>query len=130
MDPSYYSIFSGEDWQDLTGTDGTHDSENLLLQMIYKERMDALEDGDHDEVSSWLAYWITFAAFTLLEGASAKLMSWLPFYYVMRLALIMWLFLPATRGAQALYRWAVAPVLRRYRPQVDAALARWESQKR
>lgn len=84
----------------------------------------ALEDGDHDEVSSWLAYWITFAAFTLLEGASAKLMSWLPFYYVMRLALIMWLFLPATRGAQALYRWAVAPVLRRYRPQVDAALAR------
>mmetsp|Transcript_17790 Transcript_17790/g.21838 ORF Transcript_17790/g.21838 Transcript_17790/m.21838 type:complete len:118 (+) Transcript_17790:2-355(+) len=42
----------------------------------------------------------------------------------MRLALIVWLFLPATRGAQALYRWAVAPMLRRYRPQVDVALAR------
>eukprot|EP00913_Durusdinium_trenchii_P029332 g27497.t1 len=44
----------------------------------------ALEDGDHDEVSSWLTYWITFAAFTLLEGVSIKLMSWLPLYYVMR----------------------------------------------
>ena len=47
MDPSYYSIFSGEDWQDLTGTDGTHDSENLLLQMIYKERMDVPCHVDH-----------------------------------------------------------------------------------
>eukprot|EP00434_Breviolum_minutum_P039980 symbB.v1.2.035519.t1/scaffold4793.1/size34812/2 len=84
----------------------------------------ALEDEDHDEVSSWLTYWVTFAAFTLLEGASAKLMSWLPFYYVMRLVLILWLFLPATRGAQALYTWTVAPVLRRYRPQVDVGLAR------
>ncbi|CAK9044395.1 unnamed protein product [Durusdinium trenchii] len=84
----------------------------------------ALEDGDHDEVSSWLTYWITFAAFTLLEGVSIKLMSWLPLYYVMRLAMIVWLFLPATRGAQALYTWGLAPLLRRYRPQVDAALAR------
>jgi len=88
----------------------------------------ALEDEDHDEVSSWLTYWVTFAAFTLLEGASAKLMSWLPFYYVMRLVLILWLFLPATRGAQALYTWTVAPVLRRYRPQVDVGLARSHQQ--
>ena len=28
------------------------------------------------------------------------------------------------RPAQALYAWAVAPLLRRYRPRVDAALAR------
>ena len=50
---------------------------------------------DHAEVTSWLTYWVTFAALTLFEGArlwsssrnpgaSIKLMSWLPFYYVMR----------------------------------------------
>lgn len=121
-------------------------------------------------MTSWLTYWVTFAALTLFEGArlwsssrnrgaSIKLMSWLPFYYVMRpripseneafgeefgskscffdafpfseefrpvfrLALIVWLFLPATRGAQGLYSWAVAPLLRRYRVQVDDTLSR------
>ncbi|CAJ1327741.1 unnamed protein product [Effrenium voratum] len=84
----------------------------------------AIEDDDQHQVSSWLVYWVTFAALTLLEGVGAKLLSWLPFYYVMRLSLIVWLFLPATRGAEALYCWGVAPVLRRQRPRVDAALAR------
>ena len=76
------------------------------------------------EVTSWLTYWVTFSALTLLESASIKLMSWLPFYYLMRLALIVWLFLPATKGAQGLYSWAVAPLLRRYRLQVDDTLSR------
>ncbi|OLP77323.1 Receptor expression-enhancing protein 2, partial [Symbiodinium microadriaticum] len=62
----------------------------------------ALEDGDHQQVSSWLTYWVSFAALTLLEGVWCRFMAWLPFYYVLRLALIVWLFLPVTGGAQAL----------------------------
>eukprot|EP00435_Cladocopium_sp_Y103_P068543 s638_g31.t1 len=37
--PGYYSLFSGEDWQDLTATDESHES--LLLQMVYQEHVDA-----------------------------------------------------------------------------------------
>eukprot|EP00439_Symbiodinium_sp_Y106_P026639 s681_g3.t1 len=84
----------------------------------------ALEDGDHQQVSSWLTYWVSFAALTLLEGVWCRFMAWLPFYYVLRLALIVWLFLPVTCGAQVLYNWLVAPVLRRHRAALDAQLDR------
>merc|ERR1719253_299842 len=42
----------------------------------------------------------------------------------MRLLFIVWLFHPATTGADAVFAWSVGPLLRRYRPKIDAALAR------
>eukprot|EP00931_Biecheleriopsis_adriatica_P103334 TRINITY_DN78187_c0_g1_i1.p1 TRINITY_DN78187_c0_g1~~TRINITY_DN78187_c0_g1_i1.p1 ORF type:complete len:263 (+),score=54.68 TRINITY_DN78187_c0_g1_i1:32-820(+) len=82
----------------------------------------ALEDGDHDEVSCWLTYWVTFAALTLVEAACGRALAWLPFYHLARLAFGIWLFMPATRGAQAAYGWILRPLLRRHRPQIDAAI--------
>jgi len=84
----------------------------------------ALEDGEHAEVGVWMTYWITYAAFTLAEGAFRKLLSWVPFYHVLRLAFIVWLFFPATQGAQVIYAWTVGPLLRRHRANIDTALAR------
>lgn len=84
----------------------------------------ALEDGNADEVSSWLVYWVAFSALNLLEGAVAKVFAWLPFYHLVRLSLIVWMFLPATQGSKAIYRWVVGPALRRNRSKIDDALTR------
>ena len=55
LDPlSYYSIFSSEDWQDLTRTDMTNDKEHLLLQMIYQERVDVPCHVDQSVASLWI----------------------------------------------------------------------------
>lgn len=84
----------------------------------------ALEDGEPHVVWQWLTYWVVYAAVTLAEGLMYRMLVWIPFYHIMRLLFIVWLFHPATTGAQAVFAWSVGPLLRRYRPKIDAALAR------
>lgn len=84
----------------------------------------ALEDGNADDVSTWLVYWVAFSALNLLEGVVVKVLAWLPFYHLVRLSLIVWMFLPATQGSKAIYTWVVGPTLRRNRAKIDDALAR------
>mmetsp|Transcript_36255 Transcript_36255/g.91269 ORF Transcript_36255/g.91269 Transcript_36255/m.91269 type:complete len:297 (-) Transcript_36255:184-1074(-) len=83
----------------------------------------ALEDGDQEEVHVWLMYWVTYAALVLTEALLYRMLCWIPFYHIMRLLLVFWLFLPITRGARGAYTWFVSPLLRRYRPSIDGALA-------
>lgn len=84
----------------------------------------ALEDFDQSEISFWLTYWVTYSTLGVCEGFFYPLVSWLPLYHLLRLALTAWLFMPTTRGAEVLYTWSVGPLLRRYRARVDAALSR------
>jgi receptor expression-enhancing protein 5/6 len=81
-------------------------------------------EAEPEQVQLWLTYWVTYAALMLLESSFKAILSWLPFYTFFRIAMLLWLYLPATRGAQSVYRWVVAPVLRRYSPQIDAILAK------
>jgi len=84
----------------------------------------ALEDADHAGVSQWLVYWVTYSAVMLGEGLLYRALCWIPFYHIIRLLFVVWLFLPMAGGAQSMYAWAVGPLLRRYRPAIDGALAR------
>jgi len=87
----------------------------------------ALEDRESEkdeEVFRWLRYWTTYAALSLGELVSYRMLVWMPFYHLLRILVVIWLFLPATRGADKVYNWVVRPLLSRYSPRIDAALAR------
>jgi len=84
----------------------------------------AVESEQHDELNQWLKYWTTYAALTLIESLFYRMLIWVPFYHLLRILIVLWLFLPSTRGADSIYSWVVGPVLRRYSPRIDAALAR------
>ena len=75
-------------------------------------------------VDYWLRYWLTYAASMLLERLFYSFLSFIPFYHVLRLAYIVWLFAPSTNGAQHVYGWGISPLLRRYRPTIDATISR------
>jgi len=94
----------------------------LLYPMYASFR--ALEDTEHGEVIEWMFYWVTYAAVTLIESVFHSLLVWVPFYHVLRLIVAVWLFMPSTRGAHSVYGWVISPILRRYRPSIDAALAK------
>jgi len=94
----------------------------LLYPMYASFR--ALEDSEHCEVIEWMLYWVTYAAVTLIESVFHGILVWVPFYHVLRLGFALWLFTPSTRGARSVYSWVIAPLLRRHRPAVDAALAK------
>lgn len=59
--------------------------------------------------TQWLTYWVVFAFFSVIESA-ISVTYWLPFYYVFKFALIMWLGLPQFGGAQLVFRSFLQPV--------------------
>eukprot|EP00794_Sanderia_malayensis_P004231 gene4231-4794_t len=67
----------------------------------------------------WMMYWIVFAFFTALENAADILVSWLPLYYEIKIAFLIWLLSPATKGSSILYRKFVHPWLTRHEKDID-----------
>ncbi|KYQ54149.1 Receptor expression-enhancing protein 1 [Trachymyrmex zeteki] len=72
-----------------------------------------------------MMYWIVFALFTCAETFTDVFFSfWFPFYYEIKIILVLWLLSPATKGSSILYRRFVHPALIRREAEIDEALAR------
>ncbi|XP_055529158.1 receptor expression-enhancing protein 2 isoform X2 [Wyeomyia smithii] len=71
------------------------------------------------EYVKWMMYWIVFAFFTCIETFTDILLSWFPFYYEIKVILVLWLLSPATRGSSTLYRKFVHPMLTRREQEID-----------
>lgn len=84
----------------------------------------ALESQQFEEVAQWLRYWTAYAAMSLAENVFYRLLVWVPFYHLLRILVVLWLFLPLTMGANSIYAWTVGPALRRYSLRIDTMLAR------
>ncbi|NXS52481.1 REEP4 protein, partial [Brachypteracias leptosomus] len=70
----------------------------------------------------WMMYWIVFALFMAIETFTDLLISWLPFYYEIKMAFVLWLLSPYTRGASLLYRKFLHPTLARKEKEIDACI--------
>ncbi|KAI0063051.1 hypothetical protein BV25DRAFT_1915385 [Artomyces pyxidatus] len=72
----------------------------------------ALESPGHDDDVQWLTYWIVFGFFNFLEGFALRIvLYYLPWYFSFKTAFILWLQLPAFRGAQTTYFTVLKPIL-------------------
>ncbi|KAJ8684039.1 hypothetical protein QAD02_019831 [Eretmocerus hayati] len=77
------------------------------------------------EYVKWMMYWIVFALFTCAETFTDVFFSfWFPFYYEIKIILVLWLLSPATKGSSILYRRFVHPALCRREAEIDDAIAR------
>uniref|UniRef100_A0A3Q3JE19 Receptor expression-enhancing protein n=1 Tax=Monopterus albus TaxID=43700 RepID=A0A3Q3JE19_MONAL len=70
----------------------------------------AVKSKDVKEYVKWMMYWIIFALFTSVEVFS-DLFLCLPFYYEVKIAFVVWLLSPYTKGSSVLYRKFVHPTL-------------------
>ncbi|NXL83603.1 REEP4 protein, partial [Alectura lathami] len=70
----------------------------------------------------WMMYWIVFALFMATETVTDIFLPWLPFYYEVKMAFVVWLLSPYTRGASLLYRKFVHPTLSRKEKEIDACI--------
>jgi len=65
----------------------------------------------HDDVQ-WLTYWVVFGFFNFLESFALRLvLFYLPWYFAFKTVFIVWLQLPAFRGAQVTYLNVLKPLL-------------------
>lgn len=60
-----------------------------------------------------MMYWIVYAFFTCIETFTDIFLSWFPFYYEVKVIIVLWLLSPATKGSSTLYRKFVHPMLTR-----------------
>ena len=63
----------------------------------------AIETDTKDDDTQWLTYWVVYSFFSVLETFVSFLLSWIPFYFAIKLAFLFYLFSPKTRGAQNIY---------------------------
>eukprot|EP00208_Stichococcus_sp_RCC1054_P009082 CAMPEP_0206151438 /NCGR_PEP_ID=MMETSP1473-20131121/38824_1 /ASSEMBLY_ACC=CAM_ASM_001109 /TAXON_ID=1461547 /ORGANISM="Stichococcus sp, Strain RCC1054" /LENGTH=259 /DNA_ID=CAMNT_0053548985 /DNA_START=191 /DNA_END=967 /DNA_ORIENTATION=+ len=71
--------------------------------------------------AQWLMYWAVYATFEVVERHTASLVTWVPYYWHVKLGFLLWLQLPSFQGARRLYM-RVSPLLRRHQPAIDSTI--------
>ncbi|KPP62372.1 hypothetical protein Z043_119450, partial [Scleropages formosus] len=66
-----------------------------------------------------MMYWIVFALYTAVESVTDLSLSWFPLYYEIKIAFVIWLLSPYTRGASLIYRKFLHPLLSSKEREID-----------
>ncbi|KAK8958292.1 HVA22-like protein k [Platanthera guangdongensis] len=82
----------------------------------------SIEKNDQHERNKWLVYWAAYGSFSLVEMFSDKLISWVPFYYHIKFAFLVWLQFPTHNGANHLYKRHIRPFLLKHQAKCDRIL--------
>jgi len=87
----------------------------------------AIKTTTQDDDSQWLTYWIVYGFLTLVESFTDFFLFWIPFYYFVKIAFLVWCFLPQFKGATWLYSNVIGPLLSRYEKAIDKEINQVES---
>ncbi|XP_072883329.1 receptor expression-enhancing protein 3 [Hemitrygon akajei] len=79
----------------------------------------AVKTKNVKEYVRWMMYWIVFALYTVLETFADLTIAWFPLYYELKVAFVIWLLSPYTRGAGVLYRKFLHPLLSSREREID-----------
>jgi len=83
----------------------------------------ALETSNKDDDTKWLTYWVTFAAFSLVEFFSDFIVGFIPFYWLLKCVFLVWCFAPiANNGSSFIYGRVLRPVFLKNRKTIDETL--------
>ena len=76
-----------------------------LLGVAYPVFMSfhALESNGLGDDQQWLTYWVVFGLFNMIDQFAGFVLHFIPFYYVLKLAVLIWLFHPKSQGATWVY---------------------------
>lgn len=92
-----------------------------LVGFVYPAYMSfkAIESSDSNDDTQWLTYWVVYAFFTVFNDIVVYCLGFIPFFYILKVALYIWMFHPRTKGAVLVYSKAIKPLLTRYEGKID-----------
>lgn len=61
---------------------------------------------------------------TIADGALSFVLWWMPFYYLVKAGVVLYLMLDATRGAEVAYDFLVRPLLHKYQDFIDDSVVK------
>ena len=71
---------------------------------------------------------VVFGTLTILDQFAGIILSLIPFYYVLKVSLLIWMFHPSTLGSLTLYDNFILPALKQYQGKIDAFHEELETQ--
>ena len=78
---------------------------------------------DEVAVADWCTYWMCMAALAAVELLADAFVSWAPLYYEAKIAFVVYLWHPRTRGAAFVYESMLAPRIAAHEENIDRALS-------
>ncbi|GAV69334.1 TB2_DP1_HVA22 domain-containing protein [Cephalotus follicularis] len=74
---------------------------------------------DIEELRFWCQYWILVAMLTVLERVGDIFVSWLPMYGELKLAFVIYLWYPKTKGTGYIYETLLRPYVSKHETDID-----------
>ena len=77
-------------------------------------------DTNVEDDKTWLTYWMCYGCFTVADMHVGWILEIIPFYYMLKLMLLIWLQLPLgpLMGAKIIYNWILHPIFRCIGPTI------------
>ena len=82
----------------------------------------SIERNDLAEQKNWLTYWAVFGFFILIDMFSPIIVKFVPFYLVMKILFLIWMFMPGTNGSKLFYEVVVKKILKKYEKNMDVVV--------
>jgi len=84
-----------------------------MVAVVYPayRSMQAIRSDNKDDDTLWLAYWVWYGIFTLVESVTDLLLFWIPMYELLKMAFYVYLYAPQMKGALFLYNKLLAPLI-------------------
>ena len=86
-----------------------------LVGFVYPAYMSfkSMDSGNQDD-TQWLTYWVVFSCFSIVESFMGFVVALIPFYFWIKIAAIIYMWHPTTRGAQTIYEQFLRPIMLPY----------------
>jgi len=79
----------------------------------------AINSERKDDDSQWLTYWVVYAFFTVIESFTDLFLFWIPFYYFIKMAFLLWCYLPQFEGSLVIYKKFIDPYLESHAAAIE-----------
>jgi len=79
------------------------------------------------DLERWLMYWSILGCIGSIEYAAEWIVSWIPFYYSIKIIFLLYLLLPQTQGTIYVYKTHLEPFLKSYEADIDAWLTQYKA---
>ena len=86
----------------------------------------SIEKNDQSEQKNWLTYWAVFGFFILIDMFSPIIVKFIPFYLVLKILFLIWMFMPGTNGSKFIYEVFVKRILKKYAHKILPVIGTFE----
>ena len=80
----------------------------------------SLEQNSVEEQKKWLTYWVVFGSFIIVDMSSPVIVKFIPFYFVLKILFLIWLFMPGSSGCTIVYYLVVKKIFRYYEDRIES----------